>query len=187
MTDQMPELQPVVDSEEVDTELDDLLDGVDDDGTGDGEHPGAAGVVAHPRTVSNRALIRRVASKAAELVNAPKSRRETLASMLGAGSDLGDLTFAVMTADRGALAPATDLTAIAEAEPFSAGVVAGALGRPRMRAVWALLGTLHVTLPSVSIPPSDAKAAIALAQACHTLASPARDELAKVVALARKS
>ena len=164
----------------------DLDEGTDD--TESGATPSGTLEVAAARTKSatNRALIRRVANKAAELQAAPKSRKDTLASVLGSGTDLGGLTYAVMTADRTALAAVVDLTAIAEEDPWGAAVTATTQGRTRMRAVWALLLKLNVDVPA-AIPPSDAKAGIALARACHQLKPDVRDELTKVVALARKS
>lgn len=138
------------------------------------------------KTTVNRQLIRRVANKAAELADAPSARLDTLGKLLGVEPELSDLTFAVMTADRSALAPVADLNAIAEADPFSAGVVAAAQGRARMKAVWTLLQNLGADIPA-SIPPSDAKAAMALAPAVHRLPKDVREELAQVVALARKS
>ena len=168
-----------------------------DDGTGpDGELDALLGDVAVTETTdvatarikhaTNRALIRRVANKAAELQTAPTGRKDTLASMLGVGTDLGNLTYAVMTAARTALAPAADLAAIAAEEPWGAAVVATTQGRARMRGVWGLLVKLGADLPAAT-PPSDAKAGIALAKACHQLPPQTREELAKVVALARKS
>lgn len=184
-------------TDELDALLDDGLDGPDDEetgaGAGDGDHD-EADDPATPRTTGaarskasvNRQLIRRVANKSAELAAAPEARRDTLGKLLGVEANLSDLTFAVMTADRSALAPVADLNAIAEADPFSAGVVAAALGRARMKAVWTLLQNLGADIPA-SIPPSDAKAAMALAPAVHRLPGNVRDELAQVVALARKS
>lgn len=184
----------------VDVDLDDLLDEAGDDDTDldeadeqdDLSEPGAVAggatdvAAARTKNATNRALIRRVANKAAELQAAPKSRKDTLASVLGSGTDLSGLTYAVMTADRTALAAVADLTAIAEEDPWGAAVTATTQGRTRMKAVWALLLKLNVVILA-AIPPSDAKAGIALARACHQLRPDVRDELAKVVALARKS
>lgn len=165
-----------------------------DEDLGDTEHEGDAAGSAGPgaaraRSGSNRALIRRVANKAGELAAAPPARVQTLASLLGCSTELPDLTYAVMTADRSALSPASDLQTIAEAtaeDPFSAGVVAVGMGRTRMRSVWSLLQTLGVDVAG-SIPASDAKAGVALAKACFGLPDGTRDELAAVVTLSRKS
>ena len=166
-------------------DLDDLLP--DDDSDADEVTPGTAhSAGARAKAGPNKGLIRRVANKAAELQGAPKPRKETLASMLGCTTELAELTFAVMASDRSALAPATDLTSIAEEDVFGAALAATALGRNRMKGVWALLTTLGAELP-VTIPPSEAKAGIALARACSKLPAATTDELAKVVALARKS
>ena len=157
-------------------EVDDVdePDEVDDETGDDGEGP--ARPAGRSKASVNRALIRRVATKAGELAGAPKERRETLAKLLGAGPDLADLTYAVMTADRSAMAPVADLNAIAEADPFSAGVVAASQGRNRMKAVWSLLQNLGADIPA-SVPASDAKAAMALAPAVHRLPQKVRDEL----------
>lgn len=197
------DLDDVETTDELDALLEQGLDPSDDvdPGTGDGDEDdhddaddevaegaprAAAGAAGRSKAAANRALIRRVANKAAELAQAPEARRETLGKLLGVDADLADLTFAVMTADRSALAPVADLNAIAEADPFSAGVVAAAQGRARMKAVWTLLQNLGAEIPA-SIPPSDAKAAMALAPAVHRLPGTVRGELAQVVALARKS
>ena len=190
-TSEYPQAPDFPAADQVETDLDGLLediadDGADDDGDVDETTPGSSNGPSRAKSGANRALIRRVANKAAELAGAPKSRKETLASMLGCSTELSELTFAVMSSDRSALAAATDLTAIAVEDAFSAAVVAGAQGRPRMRGVWALLTTLHADLPA-TIPASDPKAAIALAIACSKLSPSTTDELAKVVALARKS
>lgn len=171
------------DVDDVDTGSDDAdVDEHDDASEAAAPTPGAA----RSKAAVNRQLIRRVANKAAELADAPNARLQTLGKLLGVEADLADLTFAVMTADRSALAPVADLNAIAEADPFSAGVVAAAQGRARMKAVWTLLQNLGAEIPA-SIPPSDAKAAMALAPAVHRLPADVREELAQVVALARKS
>lgn len=184
-------------ADELDALLEEGLDVSDDTGADEGdqdEHdevddPAASRAPGAARTKAavNRQLIRRVANKSAELAAAPEARRETLGKLLGVEPNLSDLTFAVMTADRSALAPVADLNAIAEADPFSAGVVAAALGRPRMKAVWTLLQNLGAQLNPAVMPPSDAKAAMALAPAVHRLPGDVREELAQVVALARKS
>jgi hypothetical protein len=173
---------------DTDQDLDDLLDDEPDTAA---DHDEAApssphSPAARAKSGANRGLIRRVANKAAELAAADAGLKETLASMLGCTTDLGDLTYAVMAADRTALAPAADLTAIAAEDAFSAATVATTQGRVRMRGVWSLLLTLGADLPA-TIPPSDAKAAIALARACLQLEQSAKDDLKNVVALARKS
>lgn len=175
---------PAAAVDEDDEDLDDLL-GEDEDAD---PAPGSAHVsTARGKAgASNKALIRRVANKAAELATAPDARKATLAAMLGCTTELSDLTYTVMSSDRSAMAAAADLTAIAEEDNYSAALVATAMGRPRMRAVWALLLTLKAGLPG-TVPPSDVKAAIALAKACATLPSTTKDELSKVTALARKS
>lgn len=175
-------LDEVADEDDIADEDIDEIDETEDEPEADAARPAAGRTKAQV----NRALIRRVANKAADLAAAPASRRDTLAQLLGAEDDLADLTYAVMTADRSALAPVADLNAIAEADPFAAGVVAAALGRPRMKAVWTLLQTLGADI-AASVPPSDAKAAMALAPAVHKLPADVRAELAEVVALARKS
>jgi hypothetical protein len=174
-----------------DLDLDVELD--DDDELGqdaatehDGDTSSGTRTATRTKTALNRALVRRVANKAAELTGAPKARKETLAAMLGCGTDLAELTYTVMTADRSALAPAADLNAIAAEDMFSASIVALSQGRARIRGVWSLLVTLGASVPE-AIPASDAKAAIAVAKAIDKLPDGARDELSKVVALGRKS
>lgn len=182
------DLDPLLTGGEEDPIEDDEVTDADDDSDDDTE-PGPSGVehvAARPKPGANRALIRRVANKASELAEAPNARLDKLARLLGCTTDLADLTFAVMTAPRAAMAPVADLNAIAEADAFSAGIVATALGRNRLKAVWALIRDLGADLPE-AIPPSDAKAAMALAPAVHHLPTTVRDELAKVVTLARKS
>lgn len=167
-----------------DPEDDPDADDVDEPGEADSTHVGPAR--AKSSAGANRALIRRVANKASDLAEAPNARLETLAKLLGASTDLADLTFAVMTAPRAAMAPVADLNAIAEADAFSAGIVAAALGRNRLKSVWTLVRDLGAELAE-TVPASDAKAAMALAPAVHHLPQTVREELAQVVTLARKS
>jgi hypothetical protein len=171
---------------DLDLGLDDPLEDEDDAPDVDEADTSASHTATRAKTASNKALIRRVANKATELTGAPKARKETLASMLGCSTELSDLTFTVMTADRSALAPAADLNAIAAEDPYSASVVALSQGKTRLRGVWGLLTTLNADVPA-TIPASDAKAAVAVAKAIGKLPDSARDELAKVVALGRKS
>lgn len=183
VSDDVDDLDALLDVDQGDGDPEPEDDDVDEpEQTTDG--PARAG--GRSRSTSNRALIRRVTNKAGELLDAPAERRATLARLLGSDTGVADLTYAVMTADRSAMAPVTDLTAIAEADQFAAGIVATAMGRTRMKAVWALLITLGADIPA-SVPASDAKAAMALAPAVHKLPQSVRDELAEVVALARKS
>lgn len=137
---------------------------------------------------AGRALIRRVANKAQELSQAPEDRVETLAGLLGTTTDLSELTVAVMTAPTSALTAVRDLTSAHEAikeNPFAAGLTIAELGRPRIKAVWSLLGNLGVSLPK-TMPASDAKAALTLAEKVNWLDPATLEELSQVVALSRK-
>lgn len=172
------------------TDDDDALDQDGDDELDEdsSDEPVTATSSATParRTGTSRALVRRIAAKAETIAAAPPAHRELLATLFGVEDTTVDLTVAVMTGDRTSLAAISDLEQVAEAGPFEAGVTAQALGRARMRAVHTLLRSLG-EVETASLNPSDTKAAIAIAKAAHSLSSAAREQMADVVALARKS
>lgn len=139
-------------------------DGDADDGDDEGE--GSGSTSGGPKATAARASrvqVRRVANKAQEVTEADAVTRSVAASLLGSSDGLADLTTAIMTAERGAAQPISDLHAIAEADPFEAAYVAGALGRDRMKAVWRLLAAFDCA-PSVTMPASTPKAALELAK-----------------------
>ncbi|KQP63009.1 hypothetical protein [Nocardioides sp. Leaf285] len=137
---------------------------------------------------NNRALIRRVANKAQEILDTDTVVRSMTAGMLGVTDNVGDLTLAIMTADRTCAQPIDDLYRIAEADSFEAATVTGALGRERMKAVWALLDAFDAA-PSATVPASNPKAALALAKHVLTKIDMAelRTDLDRVLALLRKN
>lgn len=179
--------------EDTDEDADDDIEVEDDEDTDDApdsDEPGPARKAARPSAGAQRALIRRVAAKAGELSTQPAERLTVLAGLIGSPTtELGDLTYAVMTANRAALAPAADLSTIQAAaldDPFTASVTTLALGRPRMRAVWALARAVGVDLPA-QVPQVDTKVAATLSRALYGMDQAIVDELASVAALARKS
>lgn len=138
-----------------------------------------------PPSGSNRALIRRVAGKAAE-VNGTDEHTVTVAAHLVSSSTwLAELTTAIMTAPRSALSAVHDLHTIADSDQMEAGVTAAAMGRGRIKALWSLLSALEATSTS-SPPASDAKAAIALVRAVFALTEDDRAVLSDAQQLLKK-
>lgn len=170
---------------------DNVDDGNDDDTADDDEpethetSPASGSAKTAKRAGPDRALIRRVATKVIDVLNAPVDQRETLVSLLGAtSSEPVDLTLAIMTAGRTAMAPVNDLLTVADTDPFEVGIVVMSMEKPRMKAMWALatqLGVIDGTIPAV-----DAKAAMALAKASRDLTGDHRATLDAVVTLARR-
>ncbi|MDQ2740465.1 MAG: hypothetical protein M3Y35_18020 [Actinomycetota bacterium] len=143
---------------------------------------------AHPRIAGrdgSRALIRRVAQKAVELSAAEPDQRALLSSLLGCTDDQVDLTVAVMSAGRAAFRPVSDLAAIAEADAMEAGLMAAALGRPRMKAAWSVLEGIGAV--SGGMPSADMKAAIALAKGAKGMSAKDNATIEAAVALGRRS
>ncbi|MGC0252673.1 hypothetical protein [Pseudactinotalea sp. Z1748] len=114
------------------------------------------------RSGPDRALIRRVATKSAELAQASDADVELLATLLGSPTETVELTVAVMTASRGAVSALSDVKDLAAADGAERAVLAMTMGRPRMKSLWAVLE--HLGAVSGSLAASDAKAALALAE-----------------------
>lgn len=187
----LPDLDATfADDEDADDDIEVEDDEDTDDDAPESDEPGPARKAARPSAGAQRALIRRVAAKAGELSTQPAERLTVLAGLIGSPTtELGDLTYAIMTANRAALAPAADLSTIHAAaldDPFTASVTTLALGRPRMRAVWALARSVGVDLPA-QVPQVDTKVAATLSRALYGMDQAIVDELATVAALARKS
>lgn len=115
---------------------------------------------------NNRPLIRRVAVKSQEVIDAPEKTRKVAAHVLGCPDDMPSLVTAIMTADRGTAQVFNDINTVAEADMFEAAVAAGALGRDRMKRVWSMLGLLGL-VKSSNLNASNSKAAIEVAKAIH--------------------
>lgn len=118
---------------------------------------------------ANRTLIRRAIAKFEELYETHDLG--LLPPVFGVnGTDVAELTVAVLSATQKDLRVLADATAVLEADPVEAGVVAAAFGRSRLRHVWKLFAYAGVV--SGDLPASDAKAAIALARALHNPDAP---------------
>lgn len=147
----------------------------------------SAGARGASKASSNRALIRRVASKAGEVASADPSVRSIAASLLGVGEDLADMTTAIMTSGREVLNPFRDLKKIAEADPFDSPVIAGALETAARRRVWLLLDSLGLT-SGADLPVSTSKAGVLVARTVHGLnLDDIQDELDEVEKLLKKA
>lgn len=168
---------------DLDVDQNDLDLGHDDDSDENGT--AAPGSRAAARATTNR-LVRRVATKAAEVNAAPASVRGVAATLLGVNDDLVELTTAIMTGGRTTLQPVQDLTRISEADPFEAAVVAGALDNVRRKRVWALLDSLGLATGS-ELPASSSKAGVTVARTVHALnLDDIKDDLGDVESLLKK-
>ena len=161
-------------------DADDHGDDTDDDTADSGKKNGAA------KRGLDRGAIRRIAAKAQEIDETPKRIVEITASLLGSGTGLADLTTAIMAAPRGAAAPINDLNTVAEAHPMEAAVIAAAMGRDRIKALWALLAALGAG-PKGNIPAATPKAAIAVARSVFDLDEVAKGEIEAVATLLKKN
>lgn len=149
-----------------DTEAEDLYDDTDEseetdraDASGAGSTPGGAPKSKQSRP-SQRPLIRRTVKKTLDVLAADPEVLKLTAAILGhAAEDTEQIVIAILTADRRAvLQPVADLREIRAADQLEMGIYATALGRDRLRDLWALLdllGRADGTLPS-----SDPKAAL---------------------------
>lgn len=170
-------------------DLDDLNDDAADDGDdegADGQGSNGAGSRAAVRASTNR-LVRRVAAKAAEVASTKSETRGVAATLLGVEDNLVDLTAAIMTSGRSTLQPFQDLTKIAEADPFEAAIVAGALDATRRKRVWGLLEALGL-VPDSDLPASSAKAGVNIARTVHQQnLDDINEDLVDVVELLKKA
>lgn len=172
-----------------DIDPEDALDGLDEDAespeeTGADQDSGDARQSAAARGVT-RAQVRRIAVKAQEVAEADDETRALTAHLVGSGTGLADLVTAIMCAPRSTSGAVTDFRTIVESDMWDAGVKAHAMGRPRIRAVWALLVALGVELPEV--PQTVQKAAPELAKAIFAHAESVTDSLEAALTLAKKS
>lgn len=133
-----------------------------EEGGDEGTSKSSKAKTSRKRTGPDRALIRRVATKSVELAEADRDDVALLATLLGAGTEQVDLTVAVMTAPRGATSALSDVKDLAGADGAERAVLAMTMGKPRMKALWAVLE--HLDAVNGSLPASDAKAALALAE-----------------------
>lgn len=178
----------------------DVLDAVEESQEESQEESGGSGSGrAAGSATANRNLIRRVATKTVEVIEAAPAEIAVVANLLGLSTSLvpadgqrltgeaaASITTAIMTAPRSAATALGDLASIASAEGADQGIVAMTLGRSRMRGVWSLLGSLGIKGFSSSIPAVDAKAARALVSGVASLSAKEASTLEAARTLLRK-
>lgn len=145
------------------------------DESGDGAGASKAKTSAKP----SRSLFRRVAVKTIEVQDATESVRALAAAQIGSSDDVVELVTSIMAAGRTSTSPLGDIEAIQDAiknEPWTVGITATALGRARLKAIWALLHTLGA-VGTPTPPASDAKAGMAVATAVNGLTEDNKLEL----------
>lgn len=130
-----------------------------------------------------RSLIRRVASRAEALADAPADHRNLLAELLNCRPEIAALTAAAMLSSRSDFAPVSTITSISDADPLEAGVLAADLDRADVKACWSLLETLGAV--DEKLPGNEMKAALALAKAVTSLDPDTIRTLDDVVSLGR--
>lgn len=152
------------DQAEHDQTIEDEVDEVDD------SDQGPARTTRSTRTsrAARDRLVRKVAAKAGEVAAAPAPVRMLAASLLGCKDDVTELTTSIVLDGRTALRPIQDLKKIADADPFEAAVVAGALETARRRKVWNLLDALGFGTDG-DLPVSSSKAGVTVARTVHSL------------------
>lgn len=135
------------------------------------------------RSGADRGLIRRVAGKTIDLSRAPAEDVQLLSDLLGCKPEPVNLTVAVMSASRADVAVLSEIKDLAASTSAERAVAVLTMGRPRMRTLWQVLAALGAL--GVSMPTSDPKAAMAIAEADLSDALVARVE--SVAALSRKN
>ncbi|WP_375000085.1 hypothetical protein [Aeromicrobium sp. CTD01-1L150] len=137
------------------------------------------------RTLS-RAAVRRVSAKTIDVDQAPSDVTRTAAYLLGVDDDPVSITTALMSAGRSAQTPVNDLRAIADADPMEAGVIAATMDRPRLKAVWGLLGVLGIASSS-TLNESDTKAALRVVRGVSEVGEQQHTLIDATLALLRKN
>jgi hypothetical protein len=133
----------------------------------------------------DRAAIRRIAAKFEEINNASPVHVELLSAALGVENNVVELAVAVMAGGTNSLAGLTDTLALAEeTNPYEAIIAAVALGRARLKNVWAVLAEMGAV--TGAIPASDVKAGGRIAAAAAELDPTNITEIAAVLQLAKK-
>lgn len=116
---------------------------------------------------TDRQVARRAGALAVKLARQDETQLAPLAAALSLppSAAVAEIAAVAVTASAKDLQPLSDFEQVIGADPLEAGVVAAALGRARLKAVWRLVSTLG--LIGAEMPSSDAKAAIALVRAVH--------------------
>ncbi|MCU6479109.1 hypothetical protein [Arthrobacter sp. A2-55] len=177
--------------------LDDDLDTSDDDGAAAAEKDAVdeaagddgAGLKAKQPAKPSKGTFRRVAAKALEVQEASATSRTLAASVLGSTDDVADLAASIMLAPRGSSTPLSDVDEIATAlqdAPWEAGVIATALERGRLKAVWTLLHALGV-IDGSTPPPAAAKAGMTIVKGVNALTEDHKIELLATAELLKRS
>lgn len=132
--------------------------------------------------------MKRVAAKIEALQEAGPEQREVLAKLINS-RDAGavELAVTILTDKHLSTASLSDLMSIANAGgDMESGVAAAALGRDRLKRVAALLSVTG-TPSAKSLPASDTKAALLVANAVTSLSEAALANLTSIEALARRT
>jgi hypothetical protein len=133
----------------------------------------------------DKALVRRIAAKYEELGAANPEHLELLSTALSVPNTTIELTVAVITGGRLGLVALTDTLDLHQNKDPYDGVLAGiSLGRARIKGVWSVLAEIGAV--SGGIPNADVKAGGAIARAAADLDSVNVEEIAAVLALAKR-
>jgi hypothetical protein len=137
------------------------------------------------RTGIDRPTVRRIIAKYEELAAANAEHLELLSTALGVPNTPAELTTAIVTGSRTGLTGLTDTLAMSvHADAYEGLIAAITLGRPRLKGVWGVLAEMGaVTGP---MPTNDIKAGGAIAKAASVLDGTNKQEIAAVLALAKK-
>lgn len=160
----------------------------DESDEADGAEAGA-GKARAAKPASSKGAYRRVAAKALEVAGAADATRVLAAALTGSTEDIAELTAAIMTAPRGSAAALTDLEEVLDAlesRPWEAGVIASALERGRLKAVWAVLFALEA-VDTATLPARADKASLGVVTAAHSLSAAQKAELGTAAVLLKRS
>lgn len=165
-------------------ELDALLEEDDEDENDSADTEGKSKTARSGKS-SNRALIRKVATKAEELAGATAKDKKLLAEILSAPStNTADLTVAVILSTRSSMTAVTDLKEITGDDELTGVMTAIALGRARQKPLYSLL--VHLGKLTGTPNNSEAKAGLEIAKAIFDLSKEQHDALDRAVALAKR-
>jgi hypothetical protein len=158
---------PFASAGDLPADIDDDVDELDDDETDDADTTPGAPQRRKVKTGLSKVVVRKIVAKTFEVETAPPATREMTAAALNVANDTTDLVAAIFTNSKNASAVFDDINEIVEADLMEVAIIAGALGRERMKSVWKLLTALGAA--SSALHTSDAKAGLAIAKATKSL------------------
>lgn len=137
----------------------------------------------------SRALVRRIAVKTLEVLEADEAARVVVSALVGSTVDTVELATSIMVAPRTARAPLNDIDELSKLikdnEQFRAAISAGSLVPAQRKAMWAAL--VAVNGATGNVPTDTQKAVLELLGAIKGLGDEARTHLEAAAELLKRS